>query len=361
MVDSVVRDFRHIDPDTIIAKFARDTFMEERDVSNEFRNLILAGITLLFVAGCGSSGGNDGNPNPPVTGELVTITSDNATTVAGIVAQQVLEDNLFGALTTTGLPVMSAGSGAAIALSSLSAVPLPADMLAAQSTLQNCADEGTVDVTVSISNPPTISRGDEFAFQFDTCDDGTGTVLHGRLVMTITAFEGDPTGELFLLGMSMKLSAFQVTQDGNVTSATGTISVEIDSTMPPITTITVSTTALTTTHNGVTEYMSSMTITVTTNDGTTPASVDVDTSFRISSPRLGGDVIVSTSISMQSSGEGYPFMGELVIEAADNTAIVFIALDNNMVRLEIDINGDDVPDEVLDVTWVDLLAAADAA
>lgn len=364
MVDSVVRDFRHIDPDTIIAKFPRDTRTEERDVSNVFRNLILAGITLLFFAGCGGSsgsGGNDGNPNPPVTDERVTITSDNATTVAGIVAQQILEDNLFGALTSTGLPVMSAGSGAAIALSSLSAVPLPTNMLAAQSTLQDCADDGTVDVTVSISNPPMISSGDEFGFLFAACDDGTGTVLNGGLVMTITDFEGDPTGEQFLLGMSMELSGFQVTQEGNVTGASGTISVEIDSTMPPITTITVSTTALTTTHNGVTESVTSMTVTVTTNDGTVPASVAVDTSFRISSPRLGGDVIVSTSISLQSSGEGYPFTGQLEIQAAGNTGIVFIALDSDMVRLEIDINGDDAPDEVLDVTWVDLLAAADAA
>ena len=52
-------------------------------MSNEFRNLILVSFALLFVAGCGGSGGNDGNQNPPVTGELVTITSDNATTIAG--------------------------------------------------------------------------------------------------------------------------------------------------------------------------------------------------------------------------------------------------------------------------------------
>jgi len=155
-------------------------------VSYEFRNLILASITFLLIAGCGGSAGNDGDSTPPVTGELVTITSNNATTVAGIVAQQVLEDDLFGALTTTGLPVVSAGSGAAIALSSLSAAPLPANMLAAQSTLQNCADGGTVDLTVSISNPLTISSGDEFGFEFDTCDNGTGTVLHGGLVINVS-------------------------------------------------------------------------------------------------------------------------------------------------------------------------------
>ena len=152
-------DFRHIDPNSSIAKFLRDARAEECDVSNESRNLIFSVFALLFVAGCGGGGGNGGSNPPVATGELVTITSDNATTVAGVVAQQVLEDNLFGALTTAGLPVANAGSGAAIAMSSLAAAPLPTNMLAAQSTLQDCANGGTVDVTVDISNPLTISPG----------------------------------------------------------------------------------------------------------------------------------------------------------------------------------------------------------
>ena len=331
-------------------------------MSNQFRNLMLAVITLAFVAGCGGSGGSDGGVIQPVpTSELVTITSDNATTIAGVVAQQVLDDSLFGTLTETGLPVASAGPGAAVALSSLSAVPLPANMLAAQSTLQDCAIDGTVDVTIEIANSVTISPGDRFAFQFNACDDGTGSVLNGGLILTVTDFEGDPTGEQFLLGVSMELNAFQVTQDGNVTGASGTISVEIDSTMPPITTITVSAATLSTTHDGVTETVTGMTITVTENGGTVPASVTVETSFRISSPRLGGDVIVSTSISLQSAGEGYPFTGQLEITAAGDTGIVIIALDSDTARLEIDIDGDGEPDEVIDLTWVELLAAGDAA
>lgn len=355
-------DCLHIDPYIIIVTFARDTRAEECDVSNQFRNLMLAVITLAFVAACGGGGGSDGGVNPPLpTSELVTITSDNATTVAGVVAQQALDDNLFGTLTGSGLPIASAGPGAAIALSSLSAVPLPANMLAAQSTLENCAVEGTVDVTIEVSNPPTISPGDRFAFQFNACNDGTGSVLNGGLIMTVTDFEGDPTGETFLLGVSMELNAFQVTQDGKVTGASGTISVEIDSTMPPITTITVSTASLTTTHDGVTETVTNMTITVTENGGTVPASVTVETSFRISSPRLGGDVIVSTSIGLESSGEGYPFIGQLEIQAAGNSGIIIIALDSDMARLEIDIDGDGSPDEVIDLTWAELLAAADAA
>ena len=181
------------------------------------------------------------------------------------------------------------------------------------------------------------------------------------LVMTVTAFQGDPLSEQFLLAMSVELSAFQVTEGGNVTGATGTISIEIDATMPPITTITVSTSALTTTHNGVTETITDVTITVTEDESVAPTAVSVETSFRLSSPRLGGDVIVSTSISLQSTGDEYPFAGELRIQAANNSAIILIALDSNSVRLQIDVNGDGATDETVDTTWVNLMAAADAA
>ena len=99
----------------------------------------------------------------------------------------------------------------------------------------------------------------------------------------------------------------------------------------------------------------------TSDTGVTAGSVSVETSFRISSPRLDGDVIVSTSIGLQSAGDGYPFMGELRVEAANNAVIVIIAIDANTVRLEIDIDGDGAPDEIMDMTWEELLAAADAA
>jgi len=317
-------------------------------------------LAALFITGCGSDG-DSSSAAPPATSELVTLTSNNATTVAAVVAEQVVEDGLFGTL-TRGLPIVSAGPGAAAALTNLSAAPLPPGMLAVTaSTLEQCAVDGTVDVTVDVSDPQTVSVNDRFTFEFNDCDDGTGVALDGGLDMTVSGFDGDPSADNFYLALSIELNAFQVTEGGDVTGASGSVNIEIDSTMPPITTITVSTAALTTTRNGVTEVVSNMSVTVTENENTFPPSVAIDTSFRISTPRLGGDVIVSTSLGLESSGDGFPFMGELEIRAADDAVIVIIALGADTVRLEIDIDGDTVPDEVVDMTWEELLAAANAA
>ncbi len=327
-------------------------------MSKHPRKLFLALFALVFAAGCGGGGGGSAPPAPPPpTGSLVTLTSDNATNVASVVAEQVLEDNIFGAL-ATGIPIASSGSSAAADLVSLSAAPPgPGKFALTNSSLEQCDFGGTVDLTITVDDPLTISIGDEFIFQFTNCNDGT-VILNGGLTMTVSGFQGDPSGDNFYLALGVELGAFQVNQDGDITGASGSVNIEIDSTMPPITTITVSTAALTTTHNGVTEVITNMSVTVVENDGTVPASVEVDTSFRISSPRLGGDVIVSTSVGLQSTGDGYPFLGEFRIEAANNAVIVVVALGGDMVRLEIDIDGDLTPDEVVDMTWDELLAAS---
>lgn len=356
-----MRDSGYIDPDPVTATSNRGARTEERDVSNEFRKLILAVTTLVFLASCGGSDGNGGNQNPIiVSGDLVDLSSDNAMTVAGVVAEEVVEDNFLKSLTDTGLPVVASGNGAAVALSNLAAQQLPPGVLGA-SIPQDCAVEGSVDVTVEVSNPLTITRGDRFTFLFAACNDGAGAIIDGDFIMTVTDFEGDPTGNAFYLAVNLELAAFSIAEGGDVTSATGTVSIEIDSRTPMVTTINVSTGALVVTQNGVVETLQNVSITVSEDDSVFPTAVTVQQSFRISSPRLGGDVIVSTTISLQSSGEEFPFTGELEIQAAGNSAIVLIVLDSNMVRLEIDLDGDNAADEVVDTTWAELIAAAEAA
>ena len=147
-------------------------------------------------------------------------------------------------------------------------------------------------------------------------------------------------------------------RSGDETSATGIISIEIDTTMPPIRTITVSVSALASTSGGMTEVITNMTVTITQDDSMYPTGVTVETSFTVSSPRIGGDIVVSTSIALQSSGAEYPFVGELRIMAAGNSVIILIALGGDGVRLEIDIDGDGAMDDSVDTTWDEIIAAA---
>lgn len=328
-------------------------------MSNVIRNLIFVVSGLALLASCGGSdkdNGNNGGNTPP----LATITSQNAPTIAGVVAEEILEGGVLSAISTTGLPFAGSGSDAAAVLMAIASSPPPPGVLAA-SVPQNCAVTGTIDVTFTIANPLTLSQGDEFRFEFVACDDGSGTIVDGGMVMTVTAFEGDLASGLYRLGFSIGLSAFQITQNGETTGASGTVAFEIDTTMPPLTRLTLSTTALTTTTAGTTETVTDLTIIISEDQSMFPTAVSVQTSFRISSPRIGGDVIVSTSIALQSSGGEFPFAGEVEIRAAGNAVVVMIAIDSNTVRLEIDINGDGAPDETRDLLWTDLIAAADAA
>lgn len=229
-------------------------------------------------------------------------------------------------------------------------------MMATSSASAPCAEFGTVDIDITVSDLQQPTEGDIFSLQFNQCDDGLGVVTNGGMIMTITDLQGDLASEQFLLGVRMELSAFQVTEGGETSGANGTVTITIDSMTPPLTTITVSTSALATSSEGTAEAVSNMTVTISEDQSTFPAAVSVETSFTIDSPRIGGAVTVTTSLAMQASGEEYPYVGELRITGAGNSSIVMIALDANRVRLEIDIDGDGALDETLETTWDELMA-----
>lgn len=327
------------------------------------RNLILVAIGLSALFGCGGGGTaapSDTGDTGDTGGEtLATITTENAATIAGLAAQTALENDFFVDIVSPSLPVIS--SAPQQTLSSLAKIASPSNLLAATSGLVDCAVSGTVDIDLSVSNPLTLSAGDVFGFTFTSCNQGTGTVASGGVTVTITGLDGDFTTGEFLLGMSLEVTALSITENGGTTSATGTIGVEIDTTMPPLRTITVSIGALATTSDGMTDVITNMTVTITEDESMSPTGITVQTSFTVSSPRIGGDVVVSTLVALQSSGSEYPVIGELQIMAAGNSVIVLIAVGGDNVRLNIDINGDGVMDDFIDTTWDEIVAAVAAA
>ncbi len=316
----------------------------------------LAGLVLLAACGGGGGGGGNGGFGGGGGVSLATITAQNAPAVAGAVAQQALSNGVLEGVAGTPIPIGAAGAGMANTLIGIRGNSANPGTLSASVVIEPCAVSGTVDVNGTVANPQTLTPGDEFSFDYADCDDGSGAVVNGGLTISITAFEGDVLSGLFRLGMRLTLAAFQLTAGGETSGASGTIDFEIDTTTPPNTVSTLSTSTLTTTTNGVAETVTDLTITTTTTAGVTPPAVTVETSFRLSSPSLDGDVIVSTLTTLQSFGDGYPYTGEIEIVGANNASIRIIALDATMVRLEIDSNGDGNVDDVIDTTWDALVA-----
>ena len=333
-------------------------------MNRAFRNFFIAAAGLAFIAGCGGSDGDGGLTGDVPPAEPATITAENAPLIAGTVAEVAMGDGIFTSLFTPTIPIGSIGTDTAVApvmkpvFSAAMKTANPSQLFATSAGREPCGISGTVDVTVNFSNPEQPSVNDSFAFQFADCDDGTGVTLNGGMTITITTIDGDMASGNMLLGMRIEFSAFAVTEQGETTSANGTISIEIDTRDPTVTTITVATTALVTTSSGTEEVLSNFTVQITEDASMFPVAVTVDTSFTFSSPRIGGEVTVTTSLSLQSMGSDYPFVGELTISGAGNAVIVMIALDANTVRLVIDIDGDGAGDETQEMTWDELMGAA---
>jgi hypothetical protein len=329
------------------------------------RNFCIAAASITLLAACGGSSDDSGGLTGGVpTSEPATITAENAPLIAGTVAEVAMGQGVFSSIFTPDIPIGSIGGDAAVSpvlkpvFSAAMKTASPSRLYATSSGRESCAVSGTVDVTINISNPEQPSVNDSFDFLFTDCDDGSGVVVNGGMTITIASIGGDVASGNFLLGMRIEFSAFAVTEGGETTSADGTMTFEIDTSDPTITTITVSSSALVTTSAGTEEVLTNFTVQITEDASMFPTAVTVETSFTISSPRIGGEVTVTTSLALESMGEDYPFVGELRIEGAGNAVIVMIALDANTVRLEIDIDGDGATDETVDMTWDELMAAA---
>jgi hypothetical protein len=334
-------------------------------MKHALRNFCIAAASLTLLAACGGGSSDDGGlTGGTPTSEPATITAQNAPLIAGVVAEVAMGQGVFSSIFSPEIPIASIGADAGVAAvmkpvaSAAFKTASPSQLYALSAGRENCAISGTVDVTISVSNPLEPSINDSFAFEFTNCDDGTGVVVNGGMTITITALNGDPASGNMLLGMRIRFSAYAVTEGGETTSADGTITIDIDTSTPPVTTIAISTTTFVTTSEGREEILTNFTIEITEDASMFPVAITVETSFTISSPRIGGEVTVQTSLALESMGEDYPFVGELRITGADNAVIVMIALDANTVRLQIDIDGDGAIDETIDMTWDELMATA---
>ena len=334
-------------------------------MNRALRNIFIAAAGLAVITACGGGsddGGGLGGGVPPA--EPASITVENAPLIAGSVAEVAMGQGVFTSIFAPAIPIGSVGEDAAVSpvmkpvYSAAMKTASPSQLYATSAGREPCAVSGTVDVTVSVSNPEQPSVDDRFDLQFTECDDGLGTVIDGGMSITFTSISGDIASGNFLLGMQIGLSTFSVTENGETTSANGTITITLDTTNPTVTMISVAASALVTTSAGMEEVISNFTVQITEDTSTFPVAVTVETSFTFSSPRIGGEVTVTTTLALQSMGEDHPFVGELRIEGAGGAVIAMIALDANTVRLQIDIDGDGATDETVDMTWDELMAAA---
>jgi len=316
---------------------------------NSLHRLLAIFFGLTLLAGCGGGGGSDASQPPPVN---AVITSANAPAVAGEAADSVLAtaevDDLLGL-------------GGGFTVSSKSS-PLGTDFL--KSTIERgvfqaaigpetvpCTAGGSITISGELADPMTLSAGDFISTVFDNCDEGQGVVIDGSFEFSVDAFSGDLASGLFSLTVTLTVSNFAVTDDGDLESVDGAVTLTLDTTAAPQNSATLSGNTLTVSDGSGTGTLSNFSTTVSQNDGVVPAALTFESSATMSSSEFEGAVSYTTPVPFQASEGEYPFAGELLVTGANGAAIRLIALDNVNCRLEVDLDGDGAFDETVDTTW----------
>ena len=312
--------------------------------------------TILLVACSGSDGGSAAPL--PMPSSMAKIDAVSATLIAGEVVDSVLASGSFGDILSGGGP----GSLAGKADNGLSKAGGLLDYFASVSipdTTSLCAVDGSVTVTGQVASPITLSAGDRLRFEFFDCDDGAGQVLNGIYEMVVNNFSGDVLQGLFNLIAAMTFDGFEVTERLEMTALSGATTLNLDTSIPLMTSVSVSGASLSVNGRTDSATLTEFRTEVTHNAGVAPEAYTLAASGTLTSTVFEGEVNYNTPVPLQGFVGEYPFPGELLVTGEGGTSLRLMALDNINVRLEID-PGDGSGIVTQDTNWVELANAVSA-
>jgi hypothetical protein len=323
---------------------------------------LAAFLCIVLVVACSGSDGGSAAPLP-MPSSMAKIDAVSAASIAGEVVDAVFASGSFGDILSGGGPGSLAGKaddGLSKAdgsqpgglLGYFASVSIP-------DTTSLCAVDGSVTVTGEVASPVTLSAGDRLRFEFFDCDDGAGQVLSGIYEILVNNFSGDFLEGLFNLNATVTFDGFEVTEGLEMTALNGVATLNLDTSTPPITSVSVSGISLSVSDRTDSATLNNFRTDVTHNAGVAPEVYTMAASGTLTSTLFEGDVIYSTPIPFQGFAGEYPFPGELVVTGAGDASLRLMALDNINLRLEID-PGDGSGIVTQDSTWVELANAVSA-
>lgn len=330
-------------------------FMRDRQVKNVS---VVLGSTLIALIAGGCGGGDSAPAAPPGPLPTGTINTGSALTVAGRAVDAALQSGSFGNITDyVGLTTVATndpgnlGSGRLMKIAGwnvTSKVPVGPENTP-------CEVDGSLTVSGDIANPLTVTAGDFLDFVWANCDDGLGQVINGTIGMTFTEFEGDLLAGQILLGVSLDVGNFRVTEGEDFNMADGDLALTIDSRAQPSTVVTTFGSSFVVSNPNSTETLTGFSSMVTENTSVFPSNFTKDTSGTVSSTQFDGSVNYDTPVTFQSIGDGYPYAGEMRVSGESNATIRIIVLNEASVRIEADYDGDGASDATITTTWEALI------
>ncbi len=296
-------------------------------------------LCAVFFAACSSSDGGSGVP-APMPSSMAKIDASNAPQITQGVVDAVFASGEFGGVLVGG------GSGGFVGesengftkvvgsqprgvLGYFSIAPIPG-------TIAQCAVDGSVTVTGQVADPSTLSADDRVVLQFADCDDGTGQVLNGPYQVDINSFSGDLLTSLVHLNATVTLDGFEVRVGQEVASFTGGATLDLDTTAPLTTRVSLSGNSISVSDNTHTATLTSFRTDVAHDANVAPQAYTSSSSGTLTSTLFEGTVDYSTPVPFMGYAGEYPFAGELLVTGADGASVGLLVLDNASVRLEID-------------------------
>jgi hypothetical protein len=226
-------------------------------------------------------------------------------------------------------------------------------------TTSPCAVDGSVAVTGQVANPATLSAQDRLRFEFFDCNDGAGQVLNGIYEIVVNSFSGDILQGLFHLNATATFDGFEVAHGLEMKALNGATTLDLDTSIPLMTSVSVSGVSLSVSHNTdfatLTEFRTDKTL----DRSIAPAAYTSAAYGTLTSSLFVGEVNYNTPVPFQGFLGEYPFPGELLVTGGGGASVRLMALDNINVRLEVN-PGDGTGIVTQDATWLELANAVSA-
>ena len=306
----------------------------------------LLGPVYLAVAACGggSDGGGGGNIRPPAVS--AEITSQSAPVVAETVARSILGGQNLSALGGLSIPASSSSAssgGGAPPIAALSVGP----------EVVECAAGGSVTLSGDVGNSTMLTAGDTFEFDYTDCDQGEGTVVDGRMRLTVVTFTPGASEGSFSVTLTMLLTDLQYVEDGIGGSMNGDLTFSLDASSQLQLSMSISSDSLTATYGDASETIEDYILTIDIDPFA--GTLALQSSGTTSSSRFTGVVDFQTTEPIAFAASGAPVSGRIVITGANNGTVTVDIVGETQVDLEIDFDGNGTIDEVVSTTWADLI------
>ena len=324
---------------------------------------LVPGFAVMSLTACGGGGSSGIDPlaAAPVANDLAQITSANAEAVASSVLKAAFEGGALGSFAG-----ISGGVGGGVTKSTPNTFakvgqvqidltkPLLVDsqigtlQVPIDPVQENCLDRGYTITTGDLDNALTLTAGDTITVEYVTCSDGISEV-NGIMSMTILSFAGDFVAGDISFSVTASLSDFAVTEASVTSTANGVMTLGLTMPLAGALTMTIASENLSVTDGTTTESLADFDLTQTIDPITGDFTLSV--SGNVSSSEFTGSVDFATTGTFEGIGAGAAHLGQLVITGDANATITVDVIDDQFVRLSIDLDGDEIFDEIVDLTW----------